>query len=229
MDFDDLKQFQCTISLERLKSFYEHNDVNSLEDLIGCYAQNTKLSQAFYPILSILEISLRNTIDTMLKTYIDKDWIEKEIQTRKFLHDYDYETLQKAYEETKKKYSKDKFSYGKVISNLNFGFWTNLCSKKYNDRIWTKKGRFSSVFVNYPKDMQQQIHSISLKLDSVRRFRNRVFHYEPILKNEIKLLEMYNKIKELICYLPSDNSNLLLKTDNFLEVYNKIKEKQLKT
>ena len=75
----------------------------------------------------------------MLKNLFGENWLEEEVKYNKFLTSYDYDTLKKAYNDTKEKYL-DKYSIGKVISNINFGFWTNLCSKKYNSIIWTKKG-----------------------------------------------------------------------------------------
>ena len=225
---EELKQFDSTIGIERLKSFANHNSVLNITELLDCYINNIRLSQAFYPILSILEIRLRNSINTMLKTYYSPEWLEIEYREHNILLEDDYNKLINAYDKIQKNYNLD-FSFGKVLSELNFGFWTNLCSKKYNAIIWTKKGRFKSVFINYPADKQQQIHNISHKLDKIRRFRNRIFHYEPILKDDIKIQDIYNRILEILGYLPQDPSNMLKTTDNFRNVYTEICKKQLKT
>ena len=216
---EQLIKFSKTTSVERIESFAIDNS-NNLDVVLARYANNITISQALYPELSTLEITLRNSINFMLKNLFGENWLEEEVKYNKFLTSYDYDTLKKAYSDTKEKYL-EKYSIGKVISNINFGFWTNLCSKKYNSIIWTKKGCFKTVFVNYPSDKQQQIHEISKKLDSIRRLRNRIFHYEPILKEPEKILSKYNEILEILSYL-EDNKMILDKTSNFLEVYAKI-------
>ncbi len=52
--------------------------------------------------------------------------------------------------------------------------------------------------------------------------RNRIFHYEPILRKQNNLLSKYNEIIELLSYLPSNLPNLLNDTSNFLDVYNEL-------
>ena len=229
----ELNKYQSTISIERLMSFVlpEENLQNiPLDILIKRYEENILISQAFYPILSTIEIILRNAIDTMLKTKFGENWIEKELIKQTILHDYDYNSLKEAYKATRKSYKAEYFTYGKVIANLSFGFWVNLCSKKYNVPIWTKQGCFRGVFVNYPPTKQEQIHEISTKLTSIKKLRNKIFHYEPILKHKEKILIKYNEMLEILSYLPKDDSDILNKTCNFKNVYDLIsKSKHQKT
>lgn len=216
-----LEKYKADISIERLKSFI-WNETDDYEDLLKRYKLNIKISQALYPELSILEVSLRNSIDNMLKTFISETWLENEIQQQNLLYDFEHECLIKAYNDIKKNYQQEFITRGKIIANLNFGFWTSICSKKYNSKIWTKKGYFKNVFVNYPKEKQQQIHDISKKLYSIRMLRNRIFHYEPILRKQNNLLLKYNEILEILSYLPNNFPNLLKDTSNFLSIYDEL-------
>lgn len=226
---EDLKQYASTLSIERLLSF-KSGDNDTIDILIQRYKTNLRISQALYPELSTLEVTLRNAIDTMFRSCISETWLEDEIQEQNILLDHEYVKLMTAYNDTKQEYSNRDFTIGKVIANLNFGFWTNLCSKRYNSIIWTKKGAFKGVFVNYPTNLKQQIHSLSLRLRAIRYLRNRIFHYEPIFKQPQNTLRMYNEIMEIISYLPSDNSNILKDTSTFLSTYNQaIAVKQQKT
>lgn len=219
----ELEQYSSTYSVERLKSFvYSNND--TMEDVIKRYADNMIISQSLYPALCTLEIILRNAIDTVLKTYISKDWIDKEVSNRHFfLDESDHILVKNAYEITKKdcRQSSKEITNGKIIANLNFGFWTNLCVKKYSPRIWNRMECFKGVFVNYPNH-KPEIAVISKKLYSVRKFRNRIFHYEQIFKNPQKTLELYNTILEIIYYLPHDNLHILDKTSVFPKVFNSL-------
>src|SRR5574344_1924286 len=182
VDLKDFKKYQSTISIERLMSFVlpEENPENvSAEILIKRYEENILISQAFYPVLSTLEITLRNSIDTMMKTKFGANWIENELAKQTILQDYDYKVLKETSEKICLKYKDEKFLNGKIISNLTLGFWVSLCSKKYNVSIWTKQGCFRGVFVNYPHNKQEQIHEISKKLTSIKKLRNKAFHYKP--------------------------------------------------
>ena len=218
----DLNKYSSTYSAERLKSFiYSEND--TIEDVAERYGNNVIISQALYPALCTLEIILRNAIDTVLKSYISKTWIEDEIKNNTLLEEIDYRMLINAYDITKKecRLSSKPFTIGKVIANLNFGFWTNLCVKKYSPRIWNRMECFKGVFVNYPNN-KPEIAIISKKLYTIRKFRNRIFHYEPIFKKPQKTLELYNNMLEIISYLPNDNLQILNKTSVFLDVYNSL-------
>lgn len=211
-----LERFIPTISIERLKSFSFTENSYDENLLIKRYEFNIKLSQAFYPILSMFEVTLRNSIDTMLQCVISPNWLENEINNQTILFDNDYRKLIKANNKLLCKYKKGNVTRGKIISELTLGFWVSLCSKKYNPRIWTKKGAFRGVFVNYPQGKREQIHELSQKLTRINNFRNRVFHYEPIYNKNTQFCQLYDEINEVISFLPKDDSNILKNTDNFL-------------
>ena len=215
---DELEKFASTISVERLLSFKQSDD-DTIDILLERYKTNVRISQALYPELSALEVTLRNAIDTMLKSCISETWLEDEIQQQKILTNHEHSKLVEVYNDTKKEYSNRDFTIGKVIANLNFGFWTNLCSKWYCSNIWNKGCCFKGVFVNYPSNVNN-IGAIAIKLRLIRRFRNRIFHYEPIFKKPQNTLKMYNEIMEMISYLPSDSAIVLKDTSTFLNTYN---------
>ena len=215
---EELEKYASTLSVERLLSF-KTDDNDTVDMLIQRYKTNLLISQALYPELSTLEVTLRNAIDTMLKNCISETWLEDEIKQQRLLTDHEHAKLLSAYNDVKKEYKSTDFSIGKVIANLNFGFWTNLCSKWYSSNLWNKGCCFKGVFVNYPSEVNN-IGVIAAKLRSIRKFRNRIFHYEPIFKYPQNTLKIYNQIMEMISYLPSDNANILSDTSTFLSAYN---------
>ena len=217
---EELKPYASTLSVERLLSF-KVDDNDTVDTLIQRYKTNLRISQALYPELSTLEVTLRNAIDTMLKTCISETWLEDEIKQKRILTDHEHAKLITAYNDIKKEYNDSDFSIGKVIANLNFGFWTNMCSKWYCSNIWNKGCCFKGVFVNYPSNVNQ-IGVIAAKLRSIRYLRNRIFHYEPIFKQPQNTLRMYNEIMEIISYLPSDDTNILKDTSTFINTYNQV-------
>ena len=142
---------------------------DTIDVLLERYVNNIRISQALYPELSILEVTLRNAINTTLCKYISDTWIEDEMRHQKILLDnYDRNALIKTYNDIKKDCMPDMFTVGKIIANLNFGFWTNLCSKKYNSVIWTKKAVLKKYLLIFQRAdssifMLLQINSIPLE------------------------------------------------------------------
>ena len=64
------------ISKERLQPYLTHHK-NEQEKAIQHYKSNILVSEAFYPLLSILEIGLRNSIDfQLIIRFNDKNWFE---------------------------------------------------------------------------------------------------------------------------------------------------------
>ena len=59
------------------------NDNN--EVLLEKYIYNLKLSEAFYPALSLLEITLRNRICNAIEKLICKDWLMQELSKQNIL------------------------------------------------------------------------------------------------------------------------------------------------
>ncbi len=219
---EDLEKYDTLYSVERLKAFiYSEND--TIDDIKMRYNNNVKISQALYPELCTLEIVLRNTINSALKNKISKTWLEDEIKNNTLLKSDDYKLLMLAYEITKKECESNNkpITNGKIIANLNFGFWTNLCMKKYSASIWNKKQYFKSVFVNYP-NKRPEISVISRKLYAIRKLRNRIFHYEQIFRYPKKTLDLYNTIIEILSYLPTDDFRVVDNNSNFLSLYNEI-------
>ncbi len=221
---EELEQYRYTLSTERLQSFIQ-NETDTLDIILERYKNNIRISQALYPELSILEVTLRNAINSTLCKHISETWLEDEIKQQKFLFTHEYSKLVKAYNDTQQEYKPQDFTIGKVIANLNFGFWTGLCSKKYNSEIWNKGRCFQGIFPNYPTG-KQQISNFSKKLNSIRSLRNRIFHHEPIFKYPQNLLNKYNEILEMLNYLPHGNSTILKDTTTFLNTYNQCMEKQ---
>ena len=216
-----MQKYNTTYSVERLSSF-AYSESDNINDVVANYTNNMKISQAIYPELCTLEVILRNSIDCVFKKYISETWLEDEVNNNVLLDSSEYKTLLKTYNDTKVECNtaRKDFTTGKVVANLNFGFWTNLCVKKYNSKIWNKPKCFYGVFVNYPH--KHSINYISQKLYTIRRFRNRVFHYEKIFKYPNRTLNLYNDILEILSYLPNDDLEILKKTSIFLDTYNKL-------
>jgi hypothetical protein len=131
------------ISEDRLSSY------NDFEE----YRQNLLISKNAYIPLSILEIALRNALNTYLTIKIGQDWHTDNI----FLTPMAQKKIKEVTETLKGRKEID--SKEKVIAELNF----------------------TELFLD-----REEIYK---KLDHIRRFRNRVFHYEKVINKD-----RYNEI-----------------------------------
>ena len=147
------------------------------------YAANLKISQAFYPVLNLFEIILRNKIHDRLSIHFsDVNWITTE--KTGFMNDHTLGLrsgsgfyLKKQVEKAEKKLGR-KITTGKVIAEQTLGFWTTLFEKNHYGLI---AGSVIHCFPHKPTSVNR--HKIRLKLQSIRGFRNRVYHNEPICFN----------------------------------------------
>ncbi len=169
------------------------------------YKQNICLSQKYYILLSVFEISLRNAIDFYFTSKFSEDWLESSV-----LHN----DTKKRVEEAKNKIiqRKEEVTHDKITAELSFGFWTSLFRKSYTNILRIKD--IESIFSNLPPREKKLINRniLDKKLNNIRKFRNRVFHYEKIInkpnydsiENELYEMlqyfdfEVYNFAKELI-------------------------------
>ncbi len=157
------------------------------------YRQNLKQSKEYYIPLAILEISLRNSIDTYFKSEFGADWLNSE-----FLHP---DSLKKIEEVKKRVLLANKIvTSDQIISELSFGFWTALFRNSYSQTMRIKA--IKSIFSNLPNKEKKLITRdyINKKLNHIRKFRNRVFHFEKIIyKEEFNTIQ--NDMDEILSFL----------------------------
>ena len=176
-------KFISDIRLSHFEDFYE-------------YKQNMYQSEKYYILLSIFEVSLRNSIDNYFKEKISSNWLESEI-----LH---FDTKQRIIESKNKiEQRKEILTHDKIISELSFGFWTSFFRKSYSNLIRIKD--IKHIFPNIPKRSQKFItrQILDKELNKIRKFRNRVFHYEKII-NKIEYTNMKDDISILLVYFDDE-------------------------
>ena len=170
-----LESLKLPISPIRLES-YRPSTAGSDLQMIVTYLWNTTLSEAVYPVLQGLEVALRNSIDAALRaTYGSDEWFDVphalELRQKKTVIDAKL-ALQR---------DKRAITPGRVIAQLNFGFWTALLSRPYHTRLWEPHGYrlLDTVFPHVPRRFRNR-DEIYQRYDRIRGIRNRVFHFEPI-------------------------------------------------
>lgn len=187
------------------------------EILLDKYIYNLRLSEAFYPALSLVEITLRNRICNAIDKLICKDWLINEINEQKLLADKEYKKLL----ETESKLSKSgkKVTNDRLISEMTLGFWVHLCTKSYKPKFWDKKGFFEAVFPNYsPEKELRKIAPIQNDLLTILRLRNRISHHEMIINCNKPPKEQYQLILNMLHLLSIDMEKLLNNISRFEDI-----------
>lgn len=185
---------------------------NDFEKAYRLYKANIELSEAFYPVLSVLEICLRNAVNEKLKDHFnDSYWFKNHLPTefRPFIAEAEQKILSQH-----KTVTADK-----IIAELNFGFWNRLFNRNYTGLLWKP---LRLIFKNTPKHLRQR-DTVADYLYRIRKLRNRVYHYEPIFRNLGDVEKQYNEMISFITWLDKDLPKLLDDIDRFKEIFSKAK------
>ena len=182
------------------------------EDAFKCHLFNSELAESFYSSLSYFEIILRNKIDIVFSKYLGEDWIFQP----QYLIRRNRENMVSALSHIKdtKKSPTDK---NHIISELSLGFCVYLFLPAYNDVLWNKYPQMlNEIFDNSKNKVVLQV--IFSKLNIIRMYRNKVFHYGSVLadiKNPPARMHnlIYNTIKEM-------NAQKLLKQLKNIDTFN---------
>ena len=166
---ENIEEIKRILSIDRYYTFYNLENKDDIKAL-QLYKENIQLSQQFYTSLHILEICLRNKIDTLFKERYGKDWLLS--SSLPFS-----ETQLKMLKEIKGSTQKEN-----IVPLLQFGFWTSFFGRSFEE-VWCKDLR--TIFG------VQKIRrgDIAAALRLMRELRNRIAHHEPIIQFPIEAYE----------------------------------------
>lgn len=205
------------ISTHRINRYFVATGKNKVKT-IKLYKANLKIAQAFHPILGVLEVTLRNCINTILISHFaDFDWIIN--QKRGFMVDsslthIDRRTGRKvtnnflkfSVEKSENRFNRLRIpiTSGKIIADQTLGFWTDLFEVHHYRLLL---GRPIQIFNNIPSGHGRK--DVCDRLNKIRQFRNRINHNEPICFNgsliDFKYVEeVYEAIIEILKWIDPD-------------------------
>lgn len=197
-----------TVSAARLSVYRRPTDVGDL-DAIARYLWNVALSEALYPALQTLEITLRNSLcDAITSHFIDPLWFDRQPPV---LHQSELDKVAAAKRELLRE--KKPLEAGRIVAELNFGFWTSLLDRRYERILWPRF--LKQVFPAMPRRIRTR-HALSQRLNTVRKLRNRVFHHESIITSSIPDLHARHKqILEVIAWISPAMGDTIALMDRF--------------
>lgn len=139
------------------------------------YSYNVQLSSDFYASLHMMEVALRNKVDEALVAAHGAGWLNNPAVLTEV---YQQDCVAKAHQTLVR--DGKAATHSQMIAELNFGFWSSVFGRSSN-HLW---GALRPIFQTHGL----QRATISQKLRDLRRLRNRIAHYEPILAQPIPTL-----------------------------------------
>jgi len=176
---------------------------------IRLYTYNVQLSTTLYGPLHMLEVALRNVADRKLSEVHGPDWYDNAaaLSQDAGIRQYQQGCVSGARETLRK--ARKAGTHCEIITELNFGFWSSLFGKGTNALWSTLRPAFQARGV--------QRSDISGQLSDLRKLRNRIAHYEPILA--IPLGQRYASITTLTGWLSPSAAAWISKSSNWGAVY----------
>lgn len=205
----DYSEAKKLISSARLSSYKKFINSDNDAELLGAYSWNMAIVGAFYPLMQIVEVALRNAINNAGKEYItpeqDKHWIDSLPYTQDE-NDAGQQVTAQQVKDFKQKISRAKSAAKKsldekgitnkeptldqIISQTDFATWEYIFDKHYYEGnnsvnanfIWPRS--LLKVFKKLPRTTEKnplfhQRDIIRRRIEEIRLFRNRLSHNEP--------------------------------------------------
>jgi hypothetical protein len=211
------------LSAERLGAYSLDTDRDST-DAIARYLWNVALCSAALPALHVLEVALRNEMYAAsleilrgrpLRFHEVPCWLDANpslLERREA----------DAVEEAKRLLRRNPrhLTPGRLVAKLHLGFWMNLCNRPYEHgrvggpRLWPRMAKL--VFPHCPRS-QREREQIRARLDSIRTFRNRIAHHDPVWDS--RFIERYQEILEAIGWMNPPVRQAVERTDRVRAVF----------
>ncbi len=196
---------------ERFDAYLRTGDKDQL-DAVARYAWNIAVCQELQSQLHLVEITFRNQLHNALTGLHAVTWFNN---TQLLSPDE-----QKSVDRAKKQLQQLRRPYdpGRVVAELNFGFWTQLYGKSHENDI--VRPTIHSVFPHYSGTTSLKRAAVSGPLREIRLVRNRISHHEHVVFDP-NLPKVHSDMVKLLQWMHPQMAELAGIQDGFLSVYGK--------
>jgi len=195
------------ISAERLAAYYRLSRGDQWVAL-KLYEKNAELSGALYVVIQGLEVTVRNSIHTLMSDRLGcEEWYDRFAfaqSERSEIDEAKNNLLEKGQSTTP----------GRVVSELTFGFWVKLTGRVYEDALW--KPHLSRIF---PIRLNRAV--VHERLVLLKTLRNRIAHHERIIGRKRPLPLEHEETIEAIQWINPTMADWVAHQSNFKELYAK--------
>lgn len=177
VDEPDAEQIRAALSPERFVPYLRRTG-GDLHRAVRLYEWNLAASGALYEGLGILEVVLRNALSKQLAAHhgtLAGQWYDDPLGV---LSDLAHDDIAAARRRVRKLRRPE--TPGRVVAELNFGFWKFLLAKRYEATLWTGYLRLA-----FPNLQPQRRAVVYRALDEMHTVRNRIAHHETIQSRDL--------------------------------------------
>lgn len=175
-----LEVIRDLLTADRLRSYLARCE-QDLDRALQLYEWNLAASAAVMQTTAMLEVVVRNALDVQLVAWAagrgTASWLDMAPLDRRGLMDID-----KACDRATN-YGRSPRSHGKVIAELNFGFWRYLTAQRYHASLWVPA--LHHAFPNGDPDLRKRRRRVERHLAGLMLVRNRAAHHEPIHRRNL--------------------------------------------
>lgn len=175
----DIVALREAISAARLSTYLKrtHGNVRRAFDL---YAWNIRAGATLYPFLQLNEVALRNAVHRALVSQFGAEWPYSQGFLRA-LPRPERESFESGRRRLERTLGVSRASTGDVVAAQTYWFWVMLLTARFEERIWARE--FAASFPAAPTRIDREI--VQRRADSIRRLRNRIAHWEPLLDYDL--------------------------------------------
>jgi hypothetical protein len=155
------------------------------------YEWNMRIAASFYPLLSSVEICLRNQIEPRIRQVFEPVWWE-DVRFHELLGNRGKGIVLRARGKICER--QQEVTAGRMTAELSFGFWVNMLLEKYDSVLWENiHESFGDLPDGKAREDLRMLSAAALDL------RNRISHHEPIFKRDLS--KDYAQAMELMRWL----------------------------
>lgn len=192
------------------------------------YRRNLTLSQEFFTVISVFEVSIRNCIDNELIASLGGDWLRNGVQLGGVFDHPNCRFSRDAIQEGIRKLNLH-YSHNKLVAELGFGFWRFM----FADHQFKSTGStLLRIFPSRPKSspsLQYNQKYVFNQLAVINNLRNRIAHHEPIcfvpgnsIISTAEIRQKYALILQFFQWMNIDEGKLLYGIDHIISVCDQI-------
>lgn len=198
------------LSRERLNKYFAATG-NNLHAALSLYEKNTRLSEAFYTPLQVMEVCLRNVLNRELTNAYGDNWFRNNAPPLEA--DAIISLQDKVTELTR---ARRTVATGAIVAEMSLGFWVGLLGPRYDNTLW-RRALFRAFKEQGAGMRRDRVHG---RFNAMRRFRNRIAHHEPIFL--VNLANVHAEIIEATSWMCTTTAAWSLHQSRVREVLNHI-------
>jgi hypothetical protein len=174
----DAAVMQC-LSHARLQPYLEASGGDVARSL-ALYRWNISVSAAFFEVLTVVEVVVRNAIHEQLSAWNEESGYHESWFAN--LHGYLLEKTVRVVAETEARIARERLvrSESTVLAALPFGFWRYLLSNRYRTTLWPFAMRAA-----FPGLGDRDGSTLCTAVRHLHVLRNRIAHHEPIIRRDL--------------------------------------------